>query len=233
MSLSSFLIRIIFLALPGIIGTRLYHKLKGRRPQKDWEDVVEIAIFSVLSYGLYGLIVWAAHSLGWASPSFTAFEALANENVSIRWSEIAIACLIGVSISFVSALFYYQKLINRVGQAFGVSSRFGDEDVWDFFHNVQNIDWLFVRDHKLNVTYFGWIQVFSDSEKERELLLRDVRVYSNSEVEDGSATGKFLYEASVIYLSRNRYDITIEVPVVEAVTARREKRRKKEDQNGE
>jgi len=55
MSLSSFLIRIIFLALPGIIASIIYRKLIGRRVRKDWEDYVEIAIFSLLSYAFYGL----------------------------------------------------------------------------------------------------------------------------------------------------------------------------------
>lgn len=59
MSLSSFLIRIIFLALPGIISSVLYRKLRGRPVRKDWEDYVEIAIFSLASYALYGLGVFA------------------------------------------------------------------------------------------------------------------------------------------------------------------------------
>ncbi len=69
-----------------------------------------------------------------------------------------------------------------------------------------------MRDHKLDLVYFGWIEVFSDSEKERELLLRDVKVYSNT-------TGEHLYDASVIYIARDRYDLTLEVPMVEQISS--------------
>jgi hypothetical protein len=54
-SLSSFLIRIIFLALPGIVGSIIYRRLKGKSSLKDWEDVLEILLFSLLSYSLYGV----------------------------------------------------------------------------------------------------------------------------------------------------------------------------------
>lgn len=71
---------------------------------------------------------------------------------------------------------------------------------------------MFVRDHKLDLLYFGWILVYSDSEKQRELLLRDVRVYNNS-------TDDFLYEVSRMYLSRESFDLTIEVPLVQHESA--------------
>lgn len=72
---------------------------------------------------------------------------------------------------------------------------------------------MFVRDHKLDLLYFGWILVYSDSEKQRELLLRDVRVYNNS-------TDDFLYEVSRMYLSRESFDLTIEVPLVQHESAK-------------
>lgn len=51
MSLSSFLIRIIFLALPGIVGSILYRRLRGKSSLKDWEDVLEILLFSLSLFG--------------------------------------------------------------------------------------------------------------------------------------------------------------------------------------
>jgi hypothetical protein len=50
MNISAFVVRLLFLALPGILGARLYRALRGKRVQKDWEDFVEIALFSLLSY---------------------------------------------------------------------------------------------------------------------------------------------------------------------------------------
>ncbi len=64
------------------------------------------------------------------------------------------------------------------------------------------IGWVTVRDHKLDLYYYGWIEAWSDSGEERELILREVEVYKNS-------TAEFLYESDVIYISRKHDDLTI------------------------
>lgn len=206
MSLSSFLIRIIFLALPGIIGSAIYRKLRGKTNQKDWEDFREIALFSLLSYVFYGLGADLLNRIGgvW---TFTSLQAIFDERIPISYIEIIFASIIGIFLSFVATGIHTAYLINKIGRLIHVTRRFGDEDVWEFFVNNSMLGWVFVRDHKTNLTYFGWIQYFSDSEKERELLMRDVIVYSNS-------TGDELYQSRAIYFSRDRYDLTIEIPLI-------------------
>ena len=85
-----------------------------------------------------------------------------------------------------------------------MTKRFGDEDIWDFFHDIPDIEWVFVRDHSFNLNYYGWIQAYSDPNEPRELLLRDVKIYD-------SLTGDCLGELDAIYLSRKNHTITIEV----------------------
>ena len=79
--------------------------------------------------------------------------------------------------------------------------------MWDYFHNTPQIEWVFVRDHKMDLTYYGWIAVYSDSEKDRELILKDVQVFS-AESED------LLYNIEVMYICRDKYDLTIEAPAL-------------------
>lgn len=208
MALSSFLLRIMFLALPGMVARILYRKLKGHASLKDWEDVFEILLFSLLSYALYGLGTEILNGVGLTHSAVTSFQAFLDEKVPISWHEVTIASLIGVVLAFVASALYRHKSINRIGRFLRVTRRFGDEDVWNFLNNIPGVSWVFVRDHKLDLLYFGWISVYSDSEKERELLLRDVRVYTSS-------TSELLYEVSLMYISRDRYDLTIEVPTVE------------------
>lgn len=218
MSLSSFLIRIIFLALPGIVGSILYRRLKGKSSLKDWEDVLEILLFSLLSYALYALAVAMLNGVGWSHLTVTAFQAFFDEKIPIPWPEMIIASGIGMPLAFIASTLYTYKILNRIGRVMGVTKRFGDEDVWSYFNNLYEAQWLFVRDHKLDLLYFGWILAYSDSEKERELLLKDVRVYKNS-------TNDFLYEVSRMYISRERFDLTIEVPLVQHDSAREDLKR--------
>lgn len=194
MNISAFLIRIIFLFLPGIIGSVIYKKLKGSAIRKDWEDFIEIIIFSLFSYSIYAILIDIINILGWSNEKFTFFNALFDEKLSISYKEIFIVSLLNIPLAFMASFLYTHKFINRLGQFLRVTKRYGDEDVWDLFHNIPDIEWVFVRDHKFNLIYYGWIQGFSDSKEERELLLRDVTMFD-------SLTGVPLGEMNIVYLS--------------------------------
>ena len=110
MSLSSFLIRIIFLALPGIISSILYRKFRGRPVRKDWEDYVQIVIFSLLSYALYGLAVFALNKLKLYGGSFTVLGAFFDEKTGIVWHEIIIVFLIWILFAFFDFILLFYSL---------------------------------------------------------------------------------------------------------------------------
>ncbi len=206
MSLSSFLIRIILLVIPGIVASLLYRKLRGRTSRKDWEDYLEILVFSFICHGVYGLIAYALSMLRKTDDGFAAFRAFTNENIPIDTPvghAIIWASLIAFPIAFVASYIDYHKVVNKLGKKLRVTKRFGDEDVWDFLNRSPDIKWVYVRDHKYDLNYFGWIQAWSDPYKEREVLLREVEVFRNS-------TGEFLYKTDVIYLSRKHDELTVE-----------------------
>jgi len=202
LNLSVFLIRIIFLAIPGIVTAYVFEKLTGKREGKDWKDFIAIAFFSLLSYGFYAVIV-ACFKV-----KATFLNALFDEKIPIPWSEVLWASLIAILIGYVASYFEKYKIITNVGHFIRASNRHGDEDVWDYFHNIPEVEWVFVRDHKLDLIYYGTISVFSDSGMTRELLMTDVDVYDNK-------AGGFLYSVNVLYFSRDRYDLTIEIPKIE------------------
>ena len=203
MSLSSFLIRIILLVLPGIASSSLYRHLRGRRTRKDWEDFLEILVFSFLCYTIYGLALSLLYP---ADDPLAAFRALTNESVQIDRPvarAIVWALVIAIPVAFLASYIDEYKIINRFGWSIKATKRIGDEDIWDYFNRSPDIVWITVRDHKLDLNYYGWIEAFSDSEEERELLLREVEVYKNS-------TAEFLYATDVVYLSRKPDDLTID-----------------------
>lgn len=78
----------------------------------------------------------------------------------------------------VSAIIYH-KLPLKVTRKLNASSKFGDEDLWAYFLNSKDVDWVWVRDHARDLVYEGWVQAFSVTSPVREIMLRDVRVYSN------------------------------------------------------
>jgi hypothetical protein len=216
MSVSSLAIRIIFLLLPGAIASVLYWKLRGRATRKDWEDALEIIIFSIICYVIYALSAYLLSFFnswwlyfGLKAKAFTYFQAFFDEKVSIDVVEVFYASMIGVPLALVAAYSYRYKTINKFGQRIGATTHYGDEDVWDFFHHSPAVsgNWVTVRDHKFKLNYQCWIQEFSDTGKERELLLREVQVYNDE-------TGDCLYTRDVMYISRKNDELTIEATIV-------------------
>ncbi|RYH04368.1 hypothetical protein EU805_03085 [Salipiger sp. IMCC34102] len=89
----------------------------------------------------------------------------------------------------------------------GASRRYGDEDVWSFALNssIRSVEYLHLRDLQGGFVYAGWINVFSETEEYRELLLRDAIVYD--------LEGEEISRAPFLYLSRPKQDIWIEFPI--------------------
>lgn len=206
MSLSSFLMRIVFLVMPGILTSLLYRHIRGKTQRRDWEDYLEIFVFSLIDYGLYNLCALILSKLG-LHLEVTVFREFLVETEPVYGNRIIYAALIGIPVAIAAAYIDEYKLIHKFARYIKATRRFGDEDVWDYLNRSPDIKWVYVRDHKHDLYYFGWIQAWSDPYKERELLLREVDVFKNS-------TAEHLYTTDVVYLSRARDDLTIEANLV-------------------
>ncbi len=207
MDISILLIRILFLALPGIISNRLFKTLIGGAAKKDWEDLAEIMIFSVINYSLLGWIIELLQNIGYSIQSLTFIQAAIDDKAPIVWQEIMYASFIGILVGLIATYTERFNILNKIGLFIGASTKYGYGDLWNTFHINFSEKWVFVRDHKVDLTYYGAIFIYSDvtNSKERELVLKDVDVYSN-------VSGELLYKCDVIYLSRSYDDLTIEVP---------------------
>lgn len=201
MKISALFIRVILLVLPGLVGSLFYRKLRGGRQQKDWRDLAEITLFALSSYVLYGFILELCTTDG---P--IALDALLDDSLPVPWTEVVVASFISIGVAIAASYAQQFKLINRFGRWIGATHRFGDEDVWEYFYNSPDIgSWLYVRDHQEDLVYYGWLEAYSESEDDRELLLSEVEIYDNE-------TSEPLYAVPFLYVSREAYNFTIEIP---------------------
>lgn len=198
--MTSFIIRLAILLFPGIVGLKVYKQLTFRRTKKDWEEFGSILAFSIGSYLIWSLL---GRLFCRSMFVFTNFSFLYNESVEIEALHVGAATLIGCCLAIISCYAFNKKLLNRFVQKIGFTKRYGDEDLWDYFHNDINPEWLVIRDHKLDLVYFGNIAVFSESEMQRELILYDVRVFD--------IKSNPLYEVKKLYICREDTDISIEI----------------------
>jgi hypothetical protein len=240
MEISEFVLRVAFLALPGLVASSIYRKLRGRGAEsKTWQDFTQVLLFALLSYVILAVVLssWSYYqdanvqAASLADPNSDALgsgttrdhrrfwdrvsviRAVFDSKRAIDISEILLASSIGIFLGVSASFVHKRNLAMRFCQCIGATKRFGDEDVWDFFLGSPDTDrWLFVRDHKIDLVYFGAIRQYSESEQDRELVIEDVSVHS--------AEGELLYECKAIYVSRDRHDLTIELPDFDKLMAK-------------
>lgn len=209
MEITEFTLQIIILGIPGIACYFTTSKLIGKIGKDTTEVFLTIFLFSVLSYLSYSILLYFADIFFKTSFSQDLIKKIFVNQKNIKDNDIIGATLTSIAISFVFSYLYRFNILIRFGQKIGATFRYGDEDVWHYFHRVpevqKNDGWVYVRDHKLDLIYYGYISVWSESNECREIIISEVTVFSNSDATE-------LYSAEHIYLCRNKDELTIEVP---------------------
>ncbi len=203
--LSTSFMRIVLLVIPGVAARMVYRRLTHRRAKRDWEEFLSILVFALWSYAACGLLGAVKIRVGVEPPEVVeTLNALYTDGFPINWMSVFWATVLGVVLAFPSAAIENHKLVTKLGRLVRVTNRYGDEDVWDYLHSSDDVKWVVVRDHKLDLMYYGCVVAFSDSGGKRELLLEDVDVYSQERQKP--------YHLKGLYISRDDYDLSIDIP---------------------
>lgn len=199
MELSNDLIKIVIVLFPGFISMILLERLITNKKIEFNRYSLYIIVLSITSYSLSSISICNNKE-----KTFILIDILENfENFSLQ--NLFLATLSGVIISILLAYIINYKLVNKIGQKLKITNKYGDESVWDYFHNKDKNEWVTIRNKKNDLMYVGWIEVFSDDSNDYdELVLREVTVYKNS-------TAEKQYELDEIYISSKREDLTIEI----------------------
>lgn len=212
-------ITIVFLAIPGIVCYFILSKLIGGCGKNTIERVLLIFLFSILSYLLLDFFIPTINSLFCTQLKNNTLENIFKNRDAVTINKIVGASIISVLLAFVLSYLYNYKVLNKFGQFIKTTKRYGDEDVWHYFHNTYSkngSEVYYVRDMKNNLCYVGHIKAFSEQEENRELLMYNVIVYENE-------TAIYLYNAKDIYLCLNKDEIKIEIaPLIKNVEDKNE-----------
>lgn len=202
-----FLLQLIIVFTPGIIWERIDAVYGHNRSSQQWDILRRTFIFGLFSYvatfGLYWLSSFAS-----ADISFEVFKFQKDTTFidapAVR--EIVIASLVATVCAIVWLYLTNYKVITRMFQKTKATKRYGDEDVWDYTFNSPRaeVEYVHLRDFEKKITYAGWVELFSETEKLRELILRDVQVYDFE--------GGLLFETARVYVARERGNIDLEFP---------------------
>ncbi|HEX8317130.1 DUF6338 family protein [Longimicrobium sp.] len=208
MELSTFTLRVVLLFFPGVLCALLVDSLTAHRERTPAQFLTNAFVLGVGSYLLlytgWAVSAGGAALLGLpAPPHVSFFVTLLDGSKSLAGGEIALTGLIAILLGGIASAAINHKVAHRVARRLRLSRAFGDLDVWALMFNSPETTWITVRDQAHQLTYFGWVEAFSDTYDKAELLLGQVEVFD-------SATGGKLYGADRVYLARPAEALTIE-----------------------
>jgi len=170
-----FFLQLAIIFLPGLVWERIDAQFAQKRVPTQFDVLRRTFVFGVVAYIVtYGI----CRLLGFP---FELFEPKKDSTflgeTAVR--EIFIATFVAFSCSIVWLYFVNFKILMRFMKRIRATKRYGDEDVWDFTFNAhdRNVEYVHLRDFDKEIVYAGWVERFSDTEKVRELVLHDVKVY--------------------------------------------------------
>jgi len=206
--MSELTIKLIIILIPGAIATLIFGKLILHKEWNSFRFVLYSVLFGIFSYLTLQIIINGINLFKYNYlPELTLWNSL-NDPSSVPYREVIFASIISIVLAFMATMIENRKVINRVAGFLGISGKFGDENLYSMFLNSKDVEYVYLRDIKNQLTYHGWVKSFSENDNISEIRLCDVAIYNYSDSE-------FLYEVGEVYLSLNKQEIIIELAKLE------------------
>lgn len=204
LNVSSLFFQLALIFIPGFVWMKIHARYGFKGEKTQFDLILNAFIFGVLSYAI---LYFMYSAKGWELKIFT----LQPENNRLVPADIfpEIVSALGIAIVGGVLTLYAEnrKVFTRFVQKIGATRTYGDEDVWDFVFNSSSaaVNFVHVRDFEQQVVYAGYVEVFSETGRLRELVLSNVIVYDFD--------GAEMYKVPRLYLARERPNVHIEFPV--------------------
>ena len=184
MNVSELTLKLIILLIPGIISSNIYGKLTFRPKQKsNFMFTLASIIFGIVSYLSVQLLFIAitflknlnsCHYLNY--DILDTFKNLSG-TASIPYLEVLIASIFGIFIGFIASGIDNAKIINNLGRFLKFTNKYGDENLFMKFLGSKEVKSVYIRDIANKLTFSGYIESYSETEKFKEIVLDSVSVY--------------------------------------------------------
>ncbi len=203
MKIDGLLFQLAIVFLPGLIWAQLDARYALKEKPGPAEFLVRAFMFGLVTYlGVY--LVYRV-----CGGDFSIPEISGSASTKFLTTDFFDEILTSIPVSFFLAVVWLYantyKWLTRLLHKIRATRKYGNEDVWDLTFNSHEVEteYVHVRDFDKRIIYAGWVSAFSETEKLREILLRDAIVY----YETDSKT-----EVPWLYIARDKADIHIEFP---------------------
>lgn len=200
MDVSALTIKIILITIPGGLATLIFEKLTAYQKWSSFKFIVNAIFFGGICYLVSDSVCYF-----FLKNEIIAFWNHVIDDKGISLSEILRASICSVFIGFIASVIETKKYITRFAQFIGIGSKYGEENLYSYFLNQPHITEVYVRDVEYDKTFHGIIDSFSETQEICELSLRNVKVYEYQ-------TSTYLYDMPIVFISRPKNTIFIEVP---------------------
>lgn len=214
MEITELVWNLFVILLPGVVATLMLRHITTNKHYSIFDFIIYSATLGIgvliimeMFYSLYSICYGIFNSkvrLIWGL-NLTIWDNIFNGQRKLNKLELFFSYLLSIPFGFFWGFLITKKIAMKIFQKLNLTNRFGDDDVWSFYLNSPNTGWILVRDKKENLTYFGKVSAFSDTTEKREILIKDVIVYTTDKWEK-------LYESNAVYLELNNFDFSIESP---------------------
>lgn len=201
---------IIVLLLPGILSTIIADKLTVHSKWDSFKFSLYALVFGLASYSTLQTIIWVCSvftsvlsrsSVQWDTLKF--WDIINGNQYSILPNEVILATLLSVPIALIASAIINYKILNKIGKITKISTKYGDENLFSFYLNSKEVDWVYVRNINENLTYQGKIVLYSENDYIQELVLSDVTIFRYEDSVE-------LYSVPTVYLSKKIGEFSIE-----------------------
>ncbi|MBI6121355.1 hypothetical protein [Salegentibacter maritimus] len=202
--MSELTIKLIIILIPGVLSTLTFGKLILHKEWSSFRFTLYSVLFGIITYLILQIIINLLNLISiFDIANLTIWDNL-NDATSIPYREVIWASIISILVAFIAAKIENNKIINKLANQLGISGKYGDENLYSMFLNSKEVEFIYLRDIKNQLTYHGWVKSFSENDNISEIRLSDVAVYNYGDSE-------LLYEIAEVYLSLKKEEIIIEL----------------------
>lgn len=182
--------------------------MASKRSRDNTTVILHIFMYGVASYMALaiGISVFPATAarLGVRLTNIALLNPATIEGSGIDPLPIAEASVVGVLLGILITTNINHSLLMRLCRLVGLTKRFSDPDVWSFLLNSNDTDnWVTIRHKDRGHIYQGYVRSFSGGDKDREMVLTLVQVYSLD-------TAEKVGEIPILYLAFKKEDVVLE-----------------------
>ncbi|WP_167650059.1 DUF6338 family protein [Paracoccus salipaludis] len=197
------LVQLALIFMPGLIWANIDAKYGAGLKPSETALLIRAFLFGMTTYAtLFIIYLWQGYSF--------AYPSLGSDREKLDLIQLRDEISWSIPLSFTLSILWLWavrfRILMKLLHLIGATRRYGDEDVWSYTFNSDqaHVEYIHFRDVDNGYIFAGWVNTYSENEEYRELLLRDVIVYSD----DGTRISCTPY----LYISRPKSNIWIEFP---------------------